>query len=57
VLIPIWSPSPRLDGVPASFSSNFAIGISVAASVGLGVYPTTLLIAGQLGAIPIIPSP
>jgi len=57
VLIPIWSPSPRLDGVPASFSSRFAIGISVAASVGLGVYPTTLLIAGQLGAIPIIPSP
>src|SRR5438132_7481960 len=57
VLIPIWSPSPRVDGVPASFSSRFAIALSVAASVGLGVYPTTLLIAGQLGAIPIIPSP
>jgi len=53
VLIPIWSPSPRVDGVPASFSSRFAIALSGLASLGLGLYPTTLLIAGQIGATPI----
>ncbi|HKW69262.1 MAG TPA: NADH-quinone oxidoreductase subunit N [Candidatus Dormibacteraeota bacterium] len=53
VLIPIWSPSPRRDGVPASFSSRFAIALSGIASLGLGLYPTTLLIAGQVGATPI----
>jgi hypothetical protein len=39
--------------VAASLSSRFAIALSVVASVGLGVYPTTLLIVGQLGATPI----
>ena len=53
VLIPIWSPSPRRDEVPASFSSRFAIALSGIASLALGLYPTTLLIAGQLGATPI----
>ena len=53
VLIPIWAPSPRVDGVPASFSSRFAIALSGIASLGLGLYPTTLLIAGQIGATPI----
>jgi len=53
VLIPVWSVGRRPERVPASFSSQLAIGLSVAASVGLGLYPTTLLIAGQLGAMPI----
>jgi len=53
VLIPIWAPSPRVDGVPTSFSSRFAIALSGIASLGLGLYPTTLLIAGQIGATPI----
>src|SRR6266581_203552 len=44
VLIPVWSMGPRPERVPASFSSQLAIGLSVAASVGLGLYPTTLLI-------------
>ncbi|HEY0831139.1 MAG TPA: NADH-quinone oxidoreductase subunit N [Candidatus Dormibacteraeota bacterium] len=57
VLIPVWTPSPRLDRVPASVSSNFAIVLSGLASVVLGLYPTTLLIAGQLGANPINPGP
>ncbi|TMD72995.1 MAG: NADH-quinone oxidoreductase subunit N [Chloroflexi bacterium] len=57
VLVPVWSPSPRTDRVPASISSSFAIVLSGIASVVLGLYPTTLLIAGQLGANPINPSP
>ncbi|TMC83598.1 MAG: NADH-quinone oxidoreductase subunit N [Chloroflexi bacterium] len=55
VLVPVWSPSPRTDRVSASISSNFAIVLSGVASVVLGLYPTTLLIAGQLGASPINP--
>ena len=55
VLVPVWSPSPRTDHVPASISSNFAIVLSGVASLVLGLYPTTLLIAGQLGATPINP--
>ena len=57
VLVPVWSPSPRADRVPASISSKFAIVLSGVASVLLGLYPTTLLIAGQLGANPINPAP
>jgi len=53
VLIPVWSPSPRVEGVPASVSSKLAIVLSGVASVGLGIYPTTVLLAGQLGANPI----
>ena len=53
VLIPIWSPSSRRDRVPASISSTWVIALSGVASVLLGVYPTTLLLAGQMGANPI----
>jgi len=53
VLIPIWSPSARRDQVPASISSTSVIALSGVASLLLGVYPTTLLLAGQLGANPI----
>ncbi len=53
VLVPIWSPSPRVDRVPASFSSTAAIVLSGFASLALGIYPTTLLIVGRLGAGPI----
>jgi NADH-quinone oxidoreductase subunit N len=50
VLIPVWAPSTRVDRVPASVSSVGAVVLSGAASVLLGLYPTTLLLAGQLGA-------
>jgi NADH-quinone oxidoreductase subunit N len=53
VLIPIWSPSTRTDRLHASVSSRSVVWLSGVASVLLGVYPTTLLIAGQLGANPI----
>jgi NADH-quinone oxidoreductase subunit N len=53
VLIPIWSPSMRRDQLTASISSTSVIALSGVASVLLGVYPTTLLLAGQLGANPI----
>ena len=52
VLIPVWSSSTRTDAVPASISSQAAIALSGVASLGLGLYPTALLIAGQLGAGP-----
>ena len=57
VLIPVWSPSTRLDRVGASFASTATVVLSGAASILLGLYPTTLLIAGRLGANPIFPSP
>jgi NADH-quinone oxidoreductase subunit N len=53
VLVPVWSPSPLAERVPAPFSSTFAIVLSGAASIVLGLYPTALLIAGQIGAGPI----
>ena len=53
VLIPVWSSSTRTDRLPASVSSSAVIWLSGLAAVGLGIYPTTLLIAGQLGANPI----
>ncbi len=55
VLIPIWAPSPRQDRVPLSISSSATVVLSGVASLALGIYPTTLLIAGQLGANPINP--
>jgi len=55
VLIPIWAPSPRQDRVPLSISSSATVVLSGVASLALGIYPTTLLIAGQLGANPISP--
>jgi NADH-quinone oxidoreductase subunit N len=53
VLVPVWSPSGRLERVPASISSRAAVILSAVASLALGIYPTTLLIAGYLGAGPI----
>jgi len=53
VLIPVWSASPRTDLLPASISSRSVVWLSGIASIGLGIYPTTLLLAGQLGANPI----
>jgi NADH-quinone oxidoreductase subunit N len=52
VLIPIWSPSVRRDRVSASISSTSVIALSGVASIVLGVYPTTLLLIGDLGAGP-----
>ena len=53
VLIPVWTPAPSAVRVPTSISSTAAIVLSGVASVVLGLFPTTLLIAGQLGANPI----
>ena len=53
VLIPVWSPSARLDGLPAPISSRAAILISGAASLGLGLYPTYVLLVSTLGSGPI----
>ena len=52
VLIPVWSTSSRTDRVPASISSTAVIVLSGVASIALGVYPTTLLIFGQLASSP-----
>jgi NADH-quinone oxidoreductase subunit N len=52
VLVPIWSPVGRLQRVPESLSSNATIVLSGVASLLLGIYPTSLLILGQLGANP-----
>jgi NADH-quinone oxidoreductase subunit N len=49
VLIPVWSTSTRTDRLHSSVSSTTAIALSGVLSVVLGLYPTTLLIAGQLG--------
>jgi NADH:ubiquinone oxidoreductase subunit 2 (subunit N) len=49
VLIPVWSPSTRTDKLESTASSTMAIVLSGDASLALGIYPTTLLIAGQLG--------
>ncbi len=53
VLVPVWSPSARLDGLPAPVSSRVAIIISGLASLGLGIYPTYALLVSQLGSGPI----
>jgi NADH-quinone oxidoreductase subunit N len=53
VLVPVWSPSPRLERIPASISSRATVVLSAVASLVLGIYPTTLLIAGLIGAGPI----
>ena len=50
VLIPIWARPARTDRLEVSVSSTSAIALSGAASILLGLYPTTLLIAGQLGS-------
>jgi NADH-quinone oxidoreductase subunit N len=53
VLLPVWSTSARTDRVPASISSQGVLWLSGVASIALGVYPTTVLLLGQLGANPI----
>jgi NADH-quinone oxidoreductase subunit N len=53
VLIPVWTPSPRANRVTASPGPTTAIVLAGLASLALGLYPTTLLLAGQLGATPI----
>ena len=55
VLIPVWSSPARAEPLQASISSKSAIWISGIASVALGLYPTSLLLAGQLGAGPFGP--
>jgi NADH-quinone oxidoreductase subunit N len=49
VLVPVWSTSARTDRLESSPSSTMAIAISGAASLVLGLYPTSVLIASQLG--------
>src|SRR5487761_493705 len=49
VLVPVWSSSPRTDKLESSASSTMAIVLSGALSLALGLYPTTVLIASQLG--------
>ncbi len=53
VLIPVWSTSMRTDPVRSSISSTLAIVVSGILSVLPGLYPTSLLILGQLGAGPL----
>jgi NADH-quinone oxidoreductase subunit N len=49
VLIPVWTATARTDKLETPASSTMAIVISAALSLVLGLYPTTLLIAGQMG--------
>ena len=49
VLIPVWSSSTRTDKLQSSVSSTMAIALSGVLSLVLGLYPTTVLIASQLG--------
>src|SRR5436190_2547743 len=53
VLVPVWSPTARLDDLRAPLSSRLAILISGAFSLGLGIYPTYVLLESQVGVIPI----
>jgi len=52
VLIPVWSTTTRAEPLRASVSSTSAIALSGVLSVVLGLYPTSLLLAAQLGANP-----
>jgi NADH-quinone oxidoreductase subunit N len=56
VLVPVWSAGPAIERARPSLASNFAIVLSGAASLLLGLYPTALLILGQIGANPVAPS-
>jgi NADH-quinone oxidoreductase subunit N len=53
VLIPVWTPAERGEKVRGPFSSTFAIVVSGALSVVLGVYPTAILVVSQVGSSPI----
>ena len=50
VLVPIWSPSARTDRLHVPLSTTAVIVLSGAASLAIGLYPTILLLAGQLGS-------
>src|SRR6266852_4736607 len=52
VLVPVWSTTARAEPLRASPSSTLAIALSGVLSVVLGLYPTTLLVAAQFGALP-----
>src|SRR5712691_6195763 len=52
VLVPVWSTTGRAEPLRASPSSTLAIALSGVVSVVLGLYPTTLLVAAQFGALP-----
>jgi NADH-quinone oxidoreductase subunit N len=52
VLIPVWSASGRTDEVPSSLTTRTVVALSGVASIALGIYPTTLLLVGQLAANP-----
>jgi NADH-quinone oxidoreductase subunit N len=52
VLVPVWSTTGRAEPLRASPSSTLAIVLSGVLSVALGLYPTTLLVAAQFGALP-----
>ncbi len=53
VLVPVWSPTARSDGLHAPLSTTAAIAISGVASIVLGLYPTLILLESQVGVIPI----
>ena len=53
VLVPVWTAVPRADRLTASAGPTAAIVLAGVASLALGLYPTTLLLVGQLGAGPI----
>jgi hypothetical protein len=48
----VWSTTARAEPLRASPSSTLAITLSGVLSVVLGLYPTTLLVAAQFGALP-----
>jgi NADH-quinone oxidoreductase subunit N len=52
VLIPVWSVSSRTDRATSSITTTSVVALSGVASILLGVYPTTLLLVGQLAANP-----
>ncbi|HVH64229.1 MAG TPA: NADH-quinone oxidoreductase subunit N, partial [Candidatus Dormibacteraeota bacterium] len=52
VLVPVWSAPAAEVTVPRSVSSTATVVLAGLASILLGLYPTTLLIAGQIGANP-----
>ncbi|HSS94596.1 MAG TPA: NADH-quinone oxidoreductase subunit N [Candidatus Dormibacteraeota bacterium] len=55
VLIPVWTTTARTEPLRASVSSTSAIALSGVLSVALGLYPTSLLLASQIGANPFGP--
>ena len=52
VLIPVWSTATRVEPLRAPVSTTTAIALSGVLSLVLGIYPTSLLLAAQIGAGP-----